>query len=149
MNDNTKSSWWKEFLNFLWDGGFKSLIVLVTLAGAVWITVDNDRICKGAPTSNSNSTSLVQPNPICAKYFELVFMIVGGYLGLSVPSSVNSNLKTTNTDPKDPDPSLKSTATTSKETTSATGNETTAKTGNESAAKTGNESAATTGSKST
>jgi len=102
MNDNTKSSWWKEFLNFLWDGGFKSLIVLVTLVGAVWITVDNDRICKGAPTSTptSTSTALVQPNPICARYFELVFMIVGGYLGLSVPSNVNSNLKTTKTDSK-------------------------------------------------
>ena len=101
-----KASWWTELLNFLWDGGFKSLIVLVTLGGAVWITVDNDKICKGAPTSTSTSTStaLVQPNPICARYFELVFMIVGGYLGLSAPSSVNSNSKTTKTDSKDSEP---------------------------------------------
>jgi len=99
-----KRSWWTELLNFLWDGGFKSLIVLVTLGGAVWITVDNNRICKEAPTSNSTSTPLVQPNPICARYFELVFMIVGGYLGLSAPSGVNSNSKTTETDSKDSDP---------------------------------------------
>ncbi len=97
---NSGNSGWKAFLNFLWDGGFKSLIVLVTLGGALWITVNNDKICKGVPNSNSDSASLVQPNPICSKYFELVFMVVGGYLGLSTPSSTNSNSTTTNTDPK-------------------------------------------------
>jgi hypothetical protein len=111
-NGKDESSGWKEFLNFLWDGGFKSLIVLATLVGAILITLNNERVCQGVPTSTAptptptptrNSTStpstattppLIQPNPICSKYFDLAFMVVGGYLGLSIPSSVNSNSKT-------------------------------------------------------
>ncbi len=148
MTNNVKdeSSGWKEFLNFLWDGGFKSLIVLATIVGAVLITLNNERVClvvitptptstptpsstptptstqtpnptstqtqtrnststpsstptptrnsTSTPTPDPSTTSLIQPNPICSKYFELAFMVLGGYLGLSTPSSVNSNSKT-------------------------------------------------------
>jgi hypothetical protein len=82
------SSPWKEFLDFLYDGGFRSSIALIISIGAIWITLENDKICKGAPSQEGGETiALVQPNPICSKYFELTFMIVGGYLGLSLPSS--------------------------------------------------------------
>ena len=33
---------------------------------------------------------VAQPNPICAKYFELAFMVVGGYLGLSTPKGART-----------------------------------------------------------
>jgi len=86
--DQRTSSPWKEFLDFLYDGGFRSSIALIISIGAIWITLENDKICKGAPSQEGGETiALVQPNPICSKYFELTFMIVGGYLGLSLPSS--------------------------------------------------------------
>lgn len=136
-------SWWKTFLDFLWDGGYRSTIVFSVTLGAIGITVFSDEICRPmpasvvqperiAPTPKSDSTQeakrsnptdksktnpqsntgqtstpvpqpqqqqqlvaagtqlqqqlvVAQPNPICGKYFELAFMVVGGYLGLSVP----------------------------------------------------------------
>ena len=89
------SSAWKELLDFLYEGGFKSLIVLVVSIGAILITLKNDEVCKGAPSQEGGETiALVQPNPICSKYFELTFLILGGYLGLSLPAqSKDSNIK--------------------------------------------------------
>lgn len=83
-------SQWKIFLDFLWNGGYRSTIVFSVTLGAIGITVFSDTICKPMPTSSGQSTSQplqLQPNPICAKYFELAFMVVGGYLGLSTANS--------------------------------------------------------------
>ena len=96
---DTKPSAWNEFLTFLWEGGARSVIVLLLVFGAGGITVFNERACPGLPSQGTLSVitpnpstspslvQLVQPNPICSKYFELVFMVVGGYLGLSLPNS--------------------------------------------------------------
>lgn len=120
-------SWWKEFLDFLWDGGYRSTIVLAITIGAIVLTIGNKNFCPVVPADNPKAApSLSQPksqasaeatqansdakatdsaqtaatpeptvvilqsNPICAKYFELTFMVVGGYLGLSLPSSKRS-----------------------------------------------------------
>ena len=93
--DAIPTSWWKQFLDFMYGGGFRSLIVLVVASGAVFITVRNNSVCEGVPASlppetgegSSQNITLVQPNPICSKYFELAFMVIGGYLGISRPSS--------------------------------------------------------------
>jgi hypothetical protein len=55
---------------------------------AGWITVDNKNICPAVPnvTGEQEGIALVS-NPTCSKYFDLVLAIVGGYLGLSLPSS--------------------------------------------------------------
>lgn len=93
--------WWRAFLIFLWQGGFRSLIVLVVVIGAILIAWNNDKVCQGVPTSQilapqakdgaENATTkseitLIQPNPLCDRYYELTLLVVGGYLGLSVPS---------------------------------------------------------------
>ncbi|WP_156120387.1 hypothetical protein [Neosynechococcus sphagnicola] len=84
-----KTSWWNELLGFLWEGGFRSLIILVSIVGTIWITVNNDSVCKNLSSNNgtANGASLAQGNPICSKYFDLIFLILGGYFGISVPSS--------------------------------------------------------------
>jgi hypothetical protein len=84
---------WTDFLSFLWDGGARSLIVVILVLGASGITIFNKDVCPGSPSqalpsatpskessstsSNSNASTtlvqLVQPNPICSKYFELNF----------------------------------------------------------------------------
>lgn len=93
---NIKSaSAWNELLNFLWDGGSRSIIVFTFAVGSIYITLNNQKICPGMPSVNPNRESksdvvLVQPNPICSKYFELIFMVIGGYLGLSLPRGMKS-----------------------------------------------------------
>jgi hypothetical protein len=105
---NIKSaSAWNEFLNFLWDGGSRSIIVLTFAAGSIYITLNNQKICPGMPSINPNRESkgdvaLVQPNPICAKYFELIFMVIGGYLGLSLPRGMKSSTPETPVTPVTP-----------------------------------------------
>lgn len=119
-----EDSWWKQWLDFLYDGGFRSTIVLSVTLGAIGITVFSSKVCEPVPTqmlppqqslrpagtlpppppapgspqtpaqqptstpAGSAQPILVpaQPNPICNKYFELAFMVIGGYLGLSLPS---------------------------------------------------------------
>lgn len=98
---------WKTFLDFLWDGGYRSTIVFSVTLGAIVITVGSDKFCRAMPpelpqsvapmSQGQNPKALIlgatqqptvvvaQPNPICAKYFELAFMVVGGYLGLAMP----------------------------------------------------------------
>lgn len=96
---NTQS-WWKTFLDFLWDGGYRSTIVLTVTLGAIGITVYSDKLCRPMPTAvqppaatpGEPQVVAAVPNPICGKYFELAFMVVGGYLGLSTS-------KTTRTQP--------------------------------------------------
>jgi hypothetical protein len=93
---NIKSaSAWNELLNFLWDGGSRSIIVLTFAVGSIYITLNNQKICPGMPSITPSRESksdviLVQPNPICSKYFELIFMVIGGYLGLSLPRGMKS-----------------------------------------------------------
>ena len=86
-----RQKWWPEFLSFLWDGGARSLIVVILILGATGITIGNKYVCAGSPSTtpsnNGTPTPLVQPNPICSKYFELVSLVIGGYLGLSLPKS--------------------------------------------------------------
>ena len=124
-------SGWKTFLDFLWDGGFRSTIVLSVTLGAIVITVGSDKFCRSVPLevpipvesmTSANPTPAdqrpvsaprntdapiqaatqqiimvsAQPNPICAKYFELAFMVVGGYLGLSTPKSVRTGSQGSN-----------------------------------------------------
>jgi len=123
-----KSTPWKQFLDFLYDGGYRSTIVFSVTLGAIFITANSDRFCQPistrvvplqqpnlpvgekAPPAVPNGAAGVQqkpqplaqvaslqptlvatqPNPICNKYFELAFMVVGGYLGLSLPSNQKS-----------------------------------------------------------
>lgn len=148
----TTQSWWKTFLDFLWDGGYRSTIVFTVTLGAVGITVFSDKLCRPMPTSVvqpepiaapvkfepiadpgkpkpkaepdkplastpgvpqlQQTVVATQPNPICAKYFELAFMVVGGYLGLSLPKSTRTPVNGTKpqdednpVDPNDPLPS--------------------------------------------
>ena len=107
-------SWWKTFLDFLWDGGYRSTIVFAVVLGAINITVFSNEICKPMPASLDNPKNQpvpAQPNPICAKYFELALMVVGGYLGLSTAKTNRtpvSGLKPTGDDaaitPQTPSP---------------------------------------------
>ena len=118
-------SGWKTFLDFLWDGGYRSTIVFSVTLGAIAITVGSDKFCRALPPElpqpvasmpSANPTPalqqpvspgqkpsapiqaaiqqptvvVAQPNPICAKYFELAFMVVGGYLGLSIPKGART-----------------------------------------------------------
>jgi hypothetical protein len=85
-------SGWKQFLDFLWNGGFRSVIVLTVIVGAGWITVDNQKICPNVPTTTGSKDGIaLVSNPTCSKYFDLVLAIVGGYLGLSLPRSVQGS----------------------------------------------------------
>lgn len=125
-------SGWKTFLDFLWDGGYRSTIVFSVTLGAIAITVGSDKFCRALPPElpqpvasmpSGNPTPAVQqpiapgqkpsapiqaaiqqptvvvaqPNPICTKYFELAFMVVGGYLGLSMPRGARTPVQ-----PSDP-----------------------------------------------
>ena len=94
FSEDRKPSWWNELLSFLWDGGARSLIVITLVGGATYITVKNGETCPGLPSVASDNngtpkegTPLIQPNPTCSKYFELVSLVIGGYLGLSLPRS--------------------------------------------------------------
>jgi hypothetical protein len=137
----TTQSWWKTFLDFLWDGGYRSTIVFTVTLGAIGITVFSDKLCRPMPTSAIQPEPIaapvksepiadlgkpkpkadldnplastpgvpqlqqtivaMQPNPICGKYFELAFMVVGGYLGLSTPK--NTRTPVLGTKPQDED----------------------------------------------
>jgi hypothetical protein len=60
--------------------------------GAGWITVDNQKICPNVQTTTGNKDGIaLVSNPTCSKYFDLVIAIIGGYLGLSVPSSLQGS----------------------------------------------------------
>ena len=127
MNSSPNTqSWWKTFLDFLWDGGYRSTIVFTVTLGAIGITVYSDKLCRPMPTSVQpepiaapvksepiaatgkppaatpgvpqlqQTVVAAQPNPICGKYFELAFMVVGGYLGLSTPKSTRTPPQGTN-----------------------------------------------------
>ena len=86
-----KQNGWTDFLSFLWDGGARSLIVVILVLGASGITVLNKDLCPGLASVASGEkgiegkggTPLVQPNPICSKYFELVSLVIGGYSDFS------------------------------------------------------------------
>lgn len=126
-------SGWKTFLDFLWDGGYRSTIVFTVTLGAIGITVYSDKLCRPMPTSVEpepigatgkppaatpgvpqlqQMVVAAQPNPICGKYFELAFMVVGGYLGLSTPKATRTPPQGTKrqdedepVEPNDPHPS--------------------------------------------
>jgi len=93
-------SGWKQFLDFLWNGGFRSVIVLTVIVGAGWITVDNQKICPNVPTTKGSGDSVaLVSNPTCSKYFDLVLAIIGGYLGLSLPNSSQGSASQSPNDP--------------------------------------------------
>lgn len=107
----------KTILDFLWDGGYRSTIVFAVTVGAIVITANSRNFCyvesRGVPQQTAAVASSadpgkavqnqqvaagqasavipVEPNPICAKYFELAFMVIGGYLGLAQPKTTRTS----------------------------------------------------------
>ena len=122
-----QSGLWKTFLDFLWDGGYRSTIVFAVTLGAIVITMNSgsfyyvdsggvsqqadvksssaDRVAAGqgqqAAASQQPAVIAAQPNPICAKYFELAFMVIGGYLGLSQPKTTRTSPQAGQASPSD------------------------------------------------
>jgi hypothetical protein len=102
-------------IDFLDHNGMRPIIALVVIVGAIWITLNSDKICvfrenltqasstssqispsptstpQPSPTSTSQSQSGTQPqiiirdNPVCSKYFEIAALVLGGLIGLAEP----------------------------------------------------------------
>jgi hypothetical protein len=94
-------------ITFLDHNGMRAIIALLVIGGAIWITLNSDRVCvfrenstqasspssqiSPSPASTSQSQSGTQPqiiirdNPICSKYFEIAALVLGGLLGLAQP----------------------------------------------------------------
>lgn len=65
----------------------RPIIALVTIGGAIFITANSSTIC----VITEGETS--RENPACSRYFEMAALILGGLLGLAVPSSVGGEEK--------------------------------------------------------
>lgn len=65
----------------------RPVIALVTIGGAIWITVSSPTIC----VIEEGETS--RENPACSRYFEMAALVLGGLLGLAVPTSAEGEKK--------------------------------------------------------
>lgn len=103
----------KFIIDFLDHNGMRPIIALVVIAGAIWITLNSDRVCvirenstqasstssqispsptstpQPPPTSTSQSETqpqiIIRDNPVCSKYFEIAALVLGGLIGLAEP----------------------------------------------------------------
>jgi hypothetical protein len=76
------------FIRFIHANGMRPVIALVTIGGAIFITANGSTICV---IEEQGQTS--RENPACSRYFEMAALVLGGLLGLAVPSSVGEEKK--------------------------------------------------------
>ncbi|MEJ6487955.1 hypothetical protein N0Y54_43220 [Nostoc punctiforme UO1] len=81
-------------LDFLDYNGMRPIIALVVIGGAIWITLNSNKICiiqEPIQTSSTSASSqpqvIIRDNPVCSKYFEIAALVLGGLLGLAQPST--------------------------------------------------------------
>jgi hypothetical protein len=84
-------------LDFLDHNGMRPIIALVVIGGAIWITLNSNKICiiqEPIQTSSTSASSqpqvIIRDNPVCSKYFEIAALVLGGLLGLAQPSTIST-----------------------------------------------------------
>ena len=72
-------------IDFIDHNGMRPIMALTVIAGAIWITINSDKICIIREPQSGNQPQVIRDNPVCSKYFEMTALVLGGLIGLAQP----------------------------------------------------------------
>jgi hypothetical protein len=75
----------KFIIQFIDHNGMRPIMALTVISGAIWITINSDKICVIREPQSGNQPQVIRDNPVCSKYFEMTALVLGGLIGLAQP----------------------------------------------------------------